>query len=103
MKLRCKDGDIALVTQDEKGCEANIGKLVKVTGPVEKNIRGQASWLIEPLDRRLWWCVSTTGALEYLAVTFKTGVDHPDAWLLPIDPETWKTGAESFSETLETV
>lgn len=103
MKLRCKDGDIALITQDEPGCEANIGKLVRVAGPVEVNFRGQASWLIEPLERRLWWCTSQTGELEYLAVTFKTGIDHPDAWLLPIDPETWNDCSESTSETLETV
>lgn len=103
MKLKCKDGDIALVTQEEKGCEFNIGKLVRVAGPVTIGRQGLASWLIEPLERRLWWCLSPEDDLECRMVTFKCKVEHPDAWLLPIDPETWNQCFESRSETLETV
>ena len=37
MQLIYKDGDLALVVQDEDLCHANIGKLVRVKGPVNIN------------------------------------------------------------------
>lgn len=103
MKLKCNDGDIALVTREEAGCEFNIGKLVRVAGPVVKNTRGLATWLIEPLEHRLWWCLSPKGELECRMVTFKCRVVHPDAWLLPIAPEIWNELSEFSRKTLETV
>lgn len=89
MLLRCKEGDLALVIQEEKGCEANIGKLVRVAGPVELNPRQQATWLIEPVRQKPWWSISPTGKARKRQVTFASRVEHPDAWLLPIDPDLW--------------
>ena len=103
MTLRCKDGDIALVTREEPGCEFNIGKLVRVAGPVSKNKQDLSSWFIEPLERRLWWCLSPVGELECRMATFNCRIKHPDAWLLPIDPQSSNQCFASTSEMLETV
>jgi hypothetical protein len=90
MKLRCKSGDLALVIQEEDGCEANIGKVVRVTGPIELNSRGQATWLIEPVRQKLWWSVSSEGMVRTRQVTFTCQVEHPDEWLLPINLNLWR-------------
>ena len=34
LKIQCKDGDLALITRDEPGLEANVGRLLWVYGPV---------------------------------------------------------------------
>ncbi len=90
MLLRCKEGDLALVIHDEESCRANIGKLVRVAGPVEYNKQLKKDcWLIEPVRKELWCCVSIRGVTYQRIVTFASEVEHPDAWLLPIDPELW--------------
>jgi hypothetical protein len=35
VKLRCKDGDIAVITWDLPDCLENIGRLVQVRGPLK--------------------------------------------------------------------
>jgi hypothetical protein len=103
MKRKCKDGYIALVTNKEPGCEFNIGKLVRVSGQMSKNKQGLVSWFIEPLERRLWWCLSPFDELECRMATFKCRIKHPDAWLLPIGQETSDECSKSTSDSLETV
>ena len=88
MRLICKDGDLALVVQDEGSCLANIGKLVRVKGPVNINRQLQrACWLIEPVKAELWYWTTSAGDLKAGIVTFATNVEHPDAWLSPLRPE----------------
>ena len=33
MALRCKHGDLAVIVGEYPGCEANIGRIVRVSGP----------------------------------------------------------------------
>lgn len=89
MTLSCKPGDLALVIREEKGCEGNIGKLVRVAGPIKFNQRQQATWLIEPARQQPWRSVSPAGKARTRKVTFASRVEHPDEWLLPIDPDVW--------------
>jgi len=102
MKLRCKEGDLALVIREDTGCDTNVGKLVRVAGPVEMNDRGQQTWLIEPVKHEDWWSVSVAGEPYQRAVTFASRVEHPDDWLLPIDPETWNIDQDVRDKFLET-
>lgn len=84
MKLRCKPGDLAIVIRDDVGYEANLGRFVRVSGPVETDRRGMRTWLIEPVDARAW-AVGPPGAVPtYMTVRFRDLVEHPDQWLLPV-------------------
>jgi hypothetical protein len=87
MKLRCKPGDLALIIHDEDSCQENIGKLVKVAGPLGYNQRlKKQCWLIEPVKAEMWQCVTVNGIHYARNVTFAGEAEHPDAWLLPIYP-----------------
>jgi hypothetical protein len=52
MNLRCKDGDIAVITWDYPDCLENIGRLVDVRGPMRVNEAGP-SWLIRLITPEL--------------------------------------------------
>lgn len=86
--LRCKEGDLAVITQDEIGCEVNIGRLVYVIRRVESYSD------FEPLDD--WWIKSASNSpLLFLKIGESprqfgcdcNPVKHSDRWLRPIrDP-----------------
>lgn len=85
--LRCRPGDLALVIYDEESCATNIGRLVRVRGPLEADSQScLPSWLIRPLDRRLWRVAFPSGWVQSMRVGWIDRVEHPDAWLLPIKP-----------------
>ena len=88
MSLRCKAGDLALVIYDELGCESNIGRAVEVRGPVQTNPRlGLQCWLIRAAgSNRRWRVVRNPAQARTEAVSWKSRVEHPDAWLLLIPP-----------------
>ena len=54
MTLRCKDGDLAVIVGELPGCEANIGRIVQVRGPVQwsEQCGNLLCWLIpiRPLE-----------------------------------------------------
>ena len=103
MKLRCKSGDLALVIHDEKICHQNIGKLVRVAGPLGYNHRlKKMCWLIEPVKADLWQCVTPKVEHYQQVVHFTNNLEHPDDWLLPIDTETWCLNAKAEVKFLET-
>ncbi len=87
MELKCKDGELALVVYDELGCEQNIGKVVRVSGPVEINSQLNLSyWLIQPLHQNPWKVITLKGELITQRVTWQSRIEHPDAWLIPLRP-----------------
>ena len=95
MNFRCKPGDLALVLYDEPSCSENIGKIVEVRGPVQRNSRLKLMcWLIKPINRQLWHCVRRSGEHYTSHVTWTRQLEHPDAWLLPLRPgeidESWE-------------
>lgn len=88
MQLICRDGDLALVVQDEDVGVANIGKLVRVKGPMNFNQQlRRVCWLIEPVKAEMWSWTTTAGVLKTGIVAFATNVEHPDAWLSPLRPD----------------
>ncbi len=84
MRLRCKAGDIAFITNDEVGCEANIGRLVRVVGELEYDRFGLPEWRVEPLNE-ITWLVWTKSGVQRDVRPFNLRIGHPDTWLLPID------------------
>lgn len=104
MKMRCKDGDLALVIHDEETCRENIGKLVRVRGPLGYNRRiKQYCWLIEPVKADPWRCINNQVQPYLRVVSFASQVEHPDNWLLPINSEICDADEISTDKTLETI
>jgi hypothetical protein len=90
MKLRCTPGCLAIVIKDTDPCRQNIGRVVVVRAPVEINRQLRLPcWLIRPVTSAPYF-------VEYLMkntvraerVFWKSRVEHPDAWLLPL-PKLW--------------
>jgi hypothetical protein len=84
--LRCTEGDLAVVTHEEPGCEVNVGRMVTVCGPVKVHERFGPTWLIQPIHPGKW-AVSRRAAggvvFEYPPLRM---VEHPDKWLMPLRP-----------------
>lgn len=86
--LRCKEGDLAVITQEEIGCEANIGRLVYVIR------RAEPYSDFDPMDE--WWIESASDSPLFFLMIDKSPrkigcdsnpVKHSDRWLRPIrDP-----------------
>lgn len=102
MHLRCKAGELALIIHDEECCRPNIGKLVQVAGPVGFNSRLRKDcWLIEPVKPEPWHCVNVSGVPYQRVVTFANQVEHPDDWLLTIDPVIFRIRAATDHKTAD--
>ena len=83
MNLRCKPGDLAIITREEPGCEANIGRMVRVSGPIATYAHCGPSWLITPITLEPWtYRVLGDGLRTVLSLP--EDIDHPDSWMIPI-------------------
>jgi hypothetical protein len=86
VKLRCKDGDVAVITWDHHDCLENLGRLVEVRGPVDLD-DGQPKWAIRPVTPELYALRERDGSVTRESVTWMSRVEHPDAWMIPIQPD----------------
>lgn len=86
MKVRCKPGDLALVVRDEPQCSENVGKLVRVRGPLQFSAHygDLPTWLIDPVTATDWQISDRTGRCRNHRIALRDQVEHPDAWLLPL-------------------
>ena len=86
--MRCKAGDLAVIVNDFRGCEANIGIIVKVAGPPEVHPWcDKLVWTVRPVKRRKLWVLGSPPGdmvLERQWVSKKYPIQHPDEWLLPL-------------------
>ena len=89
MNTRCKPGDLAIIIHDVPGCEANIGRVVHVSGPAVVDYRGYLTWLIMPIDTTEPYVIDNIfdDSLRYMDY-LENSIEHPDAWMLPIHHET---------------
>jgi hypothetical protein len=102
VKLRCKDGDIAMITWDLPECLENIGRLVQVRGPVAIN-GGVPHWAISPVTPELYAFREIDDSLAYENVTWASRIEHPDEWMTPIQPEQESPVSEESSLTSQPV
>jgi hypothetical protein len=87
MKLKCKEGDMAVVIHDTPKCIDNIGRIVQIRGPVRMNAKlKRRCWSIRPLDSTQYAVEDHQGRLTREVVDWDSLVEHPDAWLHPISP-----------------
>jgi hypothetical protein len=84
MTDRCKIGDIAIIIKDEVGCEANIGRMVHVLGLRRVLSTRGTIWRIAPVNGTTMTYLDDTTCT--IVVGRAIGIDHADAWLLPIRP-----------------
>jgi hypothetical protein len=83
MRTKCRMGDLALIINDEPGCEANLGRFVRVCSlPAFFDDRfGLMIWQILPItDTPITSICEATGEVK----PSTWGIMHPDAWLMPI-------------------
>jgi hypothetical protein len=85
VKLRCKDGDIAVITWDLPDCLENIGRLVQVRGPLKIEDK-VAYWRIQPVTPQLYAFRELDDTLARDRVTWSSRIQHPDRWMIPIGP-----------------
>jgi hypothetical protein len=85
VKLRCKDGDVAIITWDYHDCLENLGRLVEVRGPVDLD-DGHPKWDIQPITPELYALRERDDSVIRETVTWMSRVQHPDAWMIPIQP-----------------
>jgi hypothetical protein len=84
VQLRCQPGDLALVIRDTPRCACNIGRVVVVRGPLEVNRRWRLPcWLVRPVTSTPY-AVEQGRRFSRHRVFWKSRVEHPDAWLLPL-------------------
>lgn len=56
--MNCQPGDLAIVINDEPGCENNIGRLVKVESVCLWDLPDGPWWIVRPLGDAKWMCYS---------------------------------------------
>jgi hypothetical protein len=88
MRLRCKEGDLAIITGEESGRETYICCVVKVYGPLRESTGYNALWLIEPLHHQLWKFLEVDGSALCQTTNLEDRILHPDAWMIPVSPAT---------------
>ncbi len=93
MKLRCKDGDIAIITWDFPECLENIGRLVQVRGPMTME-DGVAYWRIQPVTSELYAFREPDDSLGREHVTWSSRINHPDGWMIPLESDDEPTGID---------
>ena len=99
MKLRCKPGDIAIIIDDVKGCEGNLGRFVKVFEPRIHMGNYGYCWTIVPLSPEGLF-IFDKGEIEIQSnIQIKDKILHPDKWLKPIRPSE-RVKSKELEETL---
>jgi len=102
MRLRCREGELALIIREESGCEANIGRAVCVSGPLEIDTCRGPTWLIAPATPEPWFYLSPDGeGVVVRPISHADRVEHPDAWLLPLRPDEGEPGVSSEEQESE--
>lgn len=85
MRTRCKPGDIAVILFDEPECLGNVGRLVRVHPTLQLNRElNLGCWLIVPLTDDDWFVSMANGSICTYPVGLEDRIEHPDAWMLPI-------------------
>lgn len=103
--LRCRDGELAVVINDTSDCQENLGRIVRVRGPVRRlKPSWMSGWRIKPLHPIPWSVTELDGRSVKELVTWESCVYHEDAWLMPIRPqspyEVWREVQQEIDQSL---
>jgi hypothetical protein len=103
MTDRCKIGDVAIIIRDEVGCEVNIGRFVHICGPRKVFPDRGTVWRIEPIIGAT--ITYLDDATRKIMCGEAIGIEHADAWLIPVKPEGFDDSGHdevAMPRTLET-
>ena len=81
--MNCKPGDLAMIIGDEESCIMNIGRIVRVHGPLAI-IENYQCWPIVPIHSDPIMVREGTELKLWHNVTLVDDICHVDAWLKPI-------------------
>ena len=84
---RCRAGDLAIIVRDEPGCEANLGRFVKVHAPGVLTEEQGTTWLIVPVGDAPHRLVDVNDQLVERTIYLEDCIEHPDEWMVPIRPD----------------
>jgi hypothetical protein len=84
MTTRCNAGDLAIITHDFPSCAANIGRIVRLSGPAERDRNGRLTWLIEPITDEPYMVNDWDGHFVRFLKFNEQGIEHPDEWMTPV-------------------
>lgn len=87
MSVNCKDGDLAVVTREEPGLEANLGRLLWVYGPVQEHPELGPLWETRPATEEPMAFVRGDGGVSF--DRSESLVIHPDAWMTPVHADSF--------------
>jgi hypothetical protein len=87
MTTVCKDGDLAVITREEPGLEANVGRLLWVYGPVLEHPQVGPMWETVPATDEPMAFIEEDGSVSF----DRSGVSviHPDAWMTPVQMDAF--------------
>lgn len=93
--IQCQAGDLAVIIFDERGCEDNVGRIVRVLGSPRTDKKRGICWLIEA-EYDDTWLIFNDGYIDTDTRPFKIKTEHPDSWMIPLRQERQVT--ESIEE-----
>ena len=85
--MNCKPGDLAMIICDEESCTMNIGRIVRVHGPLAL-IENYQCWPIVPIHSDPIMVREGSELKLWHNVKLEDGICHVDTWLKPIPPVT---------------
>jgi hypothetical protein len=85
--MNCKPGDLAMIIGDEESCIMNIGRIVRVHGPLAI-IENYQCWPIVPIHSDPIMVREGSDLKLWHNVKLDDDICHVDAWLKPIPPMT---------------
>lgn len=90
MAKRFNPGDLAVITYDTPGCEANIGRVVEILDESTGGLYGdRLAWCISPVTDDLYVVEFDQGDETHFRFMEQgeTGVVHPEDWMMPVKSE----------------
>jgi hypothetical protein len=101
MHTRCKHGDLAIITKDEPGLGANLGRAVRVHGPKHDHPELGTVWEITPVSALPMGYLAAPGTVSY----DRQGVCviHPDTWMVPVRRQRRRHRGRKFEPRVQSL
>ena len=103
MSTRCKPGDLAIIMYYVPQCAANIGRVVRISGPAKYDRTGRLTWLIQPVTTEPYLIHNSCGDSVRVMAFQEPGIEHPDDWMQPVPKQSGATSTEDREDISVTI